>query len=152
MTTLFSSSKSLFDTPVTTSKSEVNEYPNDLATLSAELTQEYIKNEDPIQERDPSDAILVERNSEVVKEVVKIAEDLSSNPKVENKKSNYLGVSWSKNAKKWQVVVNLGRDPETKKSKSASVGVFKDEHEAAKAYNEYVTKNSLNKKLNEIKE
>lgn len=68
------------------------------------------------------------------------------------KKSSYRGVSWSKSSKRWQVIINVGKNPETGKPKLQGAGVFDDELEAAKAYNEYVSSHGLNKKLNELPE
>lgn len=64
--------------------------------------------------------------------------------------SRFKGVSWSKNAKRWQVVINLGKNPETGKQISKGLGNFTDESVAAMVYNEYVNQNNLNKKLNDI--
>ena len=74
-----------------------------------------------------------------------------------NRKSAFKGVSWSKRANKWQVIINLGQETtvdengvEKKRQKSKSVGLYLTELEAAKAYNDYIVTNQLNKALNDL--
>ena len=56
-------------------------------------------------------------------------------------KSRFIGVSWDKKAKKWHVTTSI-------KGKNKFVGLYDDETAAARAYDAYVTPNSIGKSLN----
>jgi len=57
--------------------------------------------------------------------------------------SKYIGVSYSKNKKKWRSYVKT-------EEKQIHIGYFDTELEAVLAYNNYILNNSINKKLNII--
>lgn len=63
--------------------------------------------------------------------VVTHAQNMQNRKKIVSTSSRFHGVSWSEHAKKWRCVVNLDR-------KQIQVGYFKDEVEAATAYNAYI--------------
>ena len=79
-----------------------------------------------------------------------VAETGKEEAPVVKKKSKYHGVSWHKASGKWQVIVNIGKNPETGKPKLQGAGMYHDEVEAAKAYNAFVTERGLDKKLNDL--
>ncbi len=64
-------------------------------------------------------------------------------PAKKRKSSKYAGVCWNKTARKWMSHIRIGE-------KTKNLGYFKNEQDAAKAYNKYVTEHGLNKKLNEM--
>jgi predicted nucleic acid-binding Zn-ribbon protein len=60
--------------------------------------------------------------------------------KDENSSSSYSGVFWTKDKKKWKSCLTV------------HIGYFETEEEAALAYNDYIIKNKLNRRLNDVKE
>ncbi len=64
------------------------------------------------------------------------SENMRFQKKREGLLSQYKGVSYHKNAKKWVVQCSLN-------GKSQHIGTFDDEHDAGRAYNEFVIKNDL---------
>lgn len=60
----------------------------------------------------------------------------SRNVKKRKGTSQYLGVSWSKTFNKWRVNCRLNL-------KDKYIGLFDDEHDAGRAYNEFIIKNDL---------
>ncbi len=66
-------------------------------------------------------------------------------PGREKKSSKFTGVSWDRKNKKWETCLRVDR-------KLIHLGRFKEEGAAAKAYNDYVTRHKLKRKLNKIEE
>ncbi len=62
-------------------------------------------------------------------------------PAQKNKSSKYVCVYWSKRANKWASAIKSDK-------KRAFLGYFKNEKTAAQAYDDYVIKHNLNRKLN----
>ena len=56
--------------------------------------------------------------------------------KWEGTSSQYVGVSWNKNEKKWTAKCRFD-------GKNIHIGYFDDEHDAGKAYNDFVIKHDL---------
>lgn len=64
--------------------------------------------------------------------------------KFRNTSSQYRGVTWNKHHKSWKASLRLDKQ-------AMFIGYFKDELDAAKAYNAYIVANNLPNKINEFK-
>lgn len=66
---------------------------------------------------------------------------LREEKRIKNKSSKFHGVYWKRGNHKWAATTRVNH-------RCVHVGLFKDEIEAALAYNDYVIKNNLNRKIN----
>lgn len=63
-------------------------------------------------------------------------EEILNKTKNKDYSSKYKGVSWDKNSKKWKVITRIGENNGNRKY----LGLYKDEEEAHRVYEEYVNK------------